>query len=262
MITSCNLFKSLSSYSPFFDDSIQLSIEGHSGSEDEPIALVIAQHELVKRIPASGRPKDLLKSGLHEPRYVCYRVYRTQGAIVLKTSFDPDDNLLGRIDRFSIAPPHNVSSLKSRIANIEGITKKIKIYKDTDGEVLLREFDAVPLLAEVYPGCNVENPIAVIYGEEEDRIWFLGVVWDPTFTKPFRADYTDMPDEENLALWLPVTSGEIFYTNGIKTIETYLKTTESYLHRWPYNDDTYEGYIGINSAGEQGFVQDLSLTFL
>ena len=212
MITSCNLFKSLSSYSPFFDDSIQLSIEGHSGpslSGDEPVALVIAPNEIVNRIPASGGPKNLLNGGLHKPRYsasdelqiaidnttdyylVYYRVYRKQGAIVSKTSFDPDDNFLGRIDKFSIAPPHNVSSLKSRIAKVEGgITKKIRIFKDTDGEVLMREFDAVPLLAEVYPGCTVENPIAVICGEEEDTRWPLGVVWDPTFTKPFRADYT------------------------------------------------------------------------
>lgn len=212
MITSCNLFKSLSSYSPFFDDSIQLSIEGHSGpglSGDEPIALVIAPNEVVNRIPASGGPKNLLNNGLHEPHYgafdelqipmdnttdyyiVYYRVYRTQGAMVSKTSFDPDDNFLGRIDKFSIAPPHNVFSLKSRIAKVEGgITKKIKIFKDTDGEVLMREFDAVPLLAEVYPGCTMENPIAVICREEEDTRWSLGVVWDPTFTKPLRADYT------------------------------------------------------------------------
>ncbi|KIJ90360.1 hypothetical protein K443DRAFT_116699, partial [Laccaria amethystina LaAM-08-1] len=231
--------KFLPSYSPFFDDSIQLLIGGQSGpglSEDEPIALVVAPHEVVNRLPASGVPKNLLNGVLREPRSVYYRVYRTQGAIVLKTSSDPDDNYLGRIDKFSIAPPHNVSSLKSRIAKAEGgITKKIRIFKDTDGEVLMREFDVVPLLAEVYPGCTVENPMAVVCGEEEDTRWSLGMVWDPTFTKPFRADYTSMPDEENLPLWLPVTSGEIFYTDGIKITEIYLKTTETYLHQWPYN---------------------------
>jgi hypothetical protein len=187
-------------------------IGGQSGpglSEDEPIALVVAPHEVVNRLPASGVPKNLLNGVLREPRsgafdepqilidnttnyyLVYYRVYRTQGAIVSKTSSDPDDNYLGRIDKFSIAPPHNVSSLKSRIAKAEGgITKKIRIFKDTDGEVLMREFDVVPLLAEVYPGCTVENPMAVVCGEEEDTRWSLGMVWDPTFTKPFRADYT------------------------------------------------------------------------
>lgn len=122
---------------------------------------------------------------------VYYRVYRTQGAIVSKNSFDPDDHCLGRIDKFSLAPPHNVSSLKSQIAKAEGgITKKIRIFKDTDGEVLMREFIFVPLLAEVYPGCTVENHIGVICGEEEDARWSFRVVWDPTFTKPFKAGYT------------------------------------------------------------------------
>lgn len=53
----------------------------------------------------------------------------------------------------------------------------------------MREFDVVPLLADVYPGRTMENPIAVICGEE-DTSWSLRVVWDPTLTKPFRADHT------------------------------------------------------------------------
>lgn len=39
----------------------------HGLSQDEPIALVIAPHQVVNRIPASGEPKNLLNSVLHEP---------------------------------------------------------------------------------------------------------------------------------------------------------------------------------------------------
>ncbi|KAJ7288686.1 hypothetical protein C8J57DRAFT_1116244 [Mycena rebaudengoi] len=56
-----------------------------------------------------------------EPRYVYYRIYDPDGAIVLKSLFDPGNPLLGRIIARSVPPPHTVSSLKRCIVKAENI---------------------------------------------------------------------------------------------------------------------------------------------
>ncbi|KAJ7464078.1 hypothetical protein FB451DRAFT_1094605 [Mycena latifolia] len=54
-----------------------------------------------------------------EPRYIYYRVYTPDGAIPVKSAFDPANPFVGRIAARSVPPPHTVSSLKRCFANAE-----------------------------------------------------------------------------------------------------------------------------------------------
>ena len=99
---------------------------------------------------------------------VYYQIYDKGGAIATKMSFDTDDEFLGRVDALSITPPHTVASLGSRIANAEGVVKsKIQIFKDTDGDALMNDYDQLSLLAQTYPGCAEDDPIAVVCVPED-----------------------------------------------------------------------------------------------
>jgi hypothetical protein len=82
-----------------------------------------------------------------------------------RVPFDESDTSLGRIDTLSIAPPCPVAPLKSRIVNIKGIAhQKIQLFQDTDGEVLMKDTNRLPLFAETFSGCLEDDPLAVVYG--------------------------------------------------------------------------------------------------
>jgi len=117
-----SLFESLSSQTAI-EESTRLSLKSHDGpglSEDDPIALVVGVRDVTNR-SAAGREysKDLPDADSHKPHYVHYHIYDKDGAITSKTSFDPDDKSLGRIDTLSIAPPHTVASIKARIVKLK-----------------------------------------------------------------------------------------------------------------------------------------------
>ena len=80
-------------------------------------------------------------------------------------AFDKSNACLGRIDTLSVAPPYTVASLKSRIAKAEGIAdREIQLFEDTDGEALMKDADRAPFLAETFPGCLEDDPLALVYG--------------------------------------------------------------------------------------------------
>ncbi|EDR05357.1 uncharacterized protein LACBIDRAFT_303247 [Laccaria bicolor S238N-H82] len=56
----------------------------------------------------------------HYYQSVYYWLYKDEGAMTSKTSFDPDDSSLSQIDVLSIMPLQTVSSLRSQIVNAEG----------------------------------------------------------------------------------------------------------------------------------------------
>ena len=99
----------------------------------------------------------------------------------MKTPFDKSNTYLGRVDTLSVAPPYTVSSLKSRIAKAEGIAdREIQLFEDTDGEALMKDADRAPFLAETFPGCLEDDPLALVYGPK---------TLDPksTMTRPIQA---------------------------------------------------------------------------
>jgi hypothetical protein len=104
-----------------------------------------------------------------------------------KTVFDRNDTSLGRIDTLSVAPPYSVASLKSCIAKAEGIVdREIQLFKDTDGEALMKDADRASFLAETYPGCLEDDPLALVCG-----LTTMGEALGQrsTMTRPIRANF-------------------------------------------------------------------------
>ena len=190
------------------DASARVPLKGDTGpgsSEDDPMILVVEPRGDEKRsLPL--KQSVLPDSVPHEPRYrlcqhsacpaidshifaVYYQVYDKGGAIATKMSFDTDDEFLGRVDTLSVTPPHTVASLRSRIANAEGIVKnKIQLFKDTDGDALMNDNDQLSLLSQTYPGCAEDDPIAIVC--EEDFVDKPQVGSDNLFSKQIRATTT------------------------------------------------------------------------
>ena len=80
-----------------------------------------------------------------------------------KTSFDEDDPALGRINSLSVAPPFSVSSLKARLAKVEGIGgKTLQLFEDLSADSPMSDSDSVALLTDLYPGSTADEPMAFI----------------------------------------------------------------------------------------------------
>jgi len=93
----------------------------------------------------------------------------------------PDVILLMHVDTLSVAPPYTVASLKSRIAKAKGIVdREIQLFKDTDGEALMKDTDRASFLSETFPGFLEDDPLALVYGPK-----MLGQ--GSTMTKPICA---------------------------------------------------------------------------
>ncbi|KIJ97962.1 hypothetical protein K443DRAFT_104775 [Laccaria amethystina LaAM-08-1] len=263
--TECSLFESLSGLTAI-ENTARLSIRGPSGpglSEYEPVILVTGSQD-VERSPPKLEPGMLPDAALHEPRYLYYRVYKeTEGAIASKTHFDLDDNTLGRIDMLSVAPPHIVASLKSRIIKAEGniVNQNMQIFKNIDGEEMMNDKDHLSFQADTYPGCEEDDPIAIVCGEapvnqaksqESEKK-------TTTFSKSIRVTGTWLADPPN---WLPVsTIGDVLKTDGVKTSEIHRNNgavlfpevnVRKYADVVSYQAMRYDGYIAMNSAGIVG----------
>lgn len=232
------------------DASARVPLKGDSGpglSEDDPMILVVEPRGDEKRsLPL--KQSALPDSVPHEPRYLYYQIYDKGGAIATKMSFDTDDEFLGRVDTLSVTPPHTVASLGSRIASAEGLVKnKIQLFKDTDGDALMNDNDQLPLLAQTYPGCTEDDPIAVVVHEDEPQVGENNM-----FSKQIRATTTWTPTSENLSVWLPTTNGEILHTDGVRITQMYIDGSGA-------GSTSYGGYMAINASGKKGFTtQSLS----
>jgi len=122
-------------------------------------------------LPYIGKSRVLWPNDAHG-NTVYYRIYKEmEGVISSKTHFDSDDNTLGRIDMLSVAPPHTVASLKSQIIKTEGtiVNQNMQIFKDINGEELMNDKDHLSFQADTYPGCEEDDPIAVVCGEAKPQ---------------------------------------------------------------------------------------------
>ena len=82
-----------------------------------------------------------------------------------KTAFDESNTYLGRVDTLSVAPPYTVASLKFRISKAEGIVdQELQLFEDADDEALMKDADRASFLAETFPGCRQDGPLAFVYG--------------------------------------------------------------------------------------------------
>ena len=93
-----------------------------------------------------------------------YRLYDDDGEAVSKTSFDESDSSLGRIDIFTIPPPHLVASLKDCLIHVEGVSgQDVQLLENDDGEVTLNDADAIALLTDNCLGTKEGQPIVFTY---------------------------------------------------------------------------------------------------
>ena len=71
---------------------------------------------------------------------------------------------MGRLDIFTIPPPHTVASLKDRLVHIEGVSgNDVQLLENEDGEVSLNDDDAIALLTDNFPGSTEDQPIVFTY---------------------------------------------------------------------------------------------------
>ena len=89
--------------------------------------------------------------------------YNKMGETTSKTSFDEDDPALGRINSLSIAPPFNVSSLKARLAKVEGVgDNNSQLFEDLSADGPMSDSDGIAFLTDQYPGSTVDEPMAFV----------------------------------------------------------------------------------------------------
>jgi len=95
---------------------------------------------------------------------VYYRLYDDDGEALSKMSFDENDSSLGRIDIFTIPPPHTVASLKNRLVRVEWVSgHDVQLLENDDGEVTLNDGNAIALLTDNFPGSRKGQPIVFTY---------------------------------------------------------------------------------------------------
>ena len=71
---------------------------------------------------------------------------------------------MGRIDIFTLPPPHTVTCLKDRLVHVEGVSgSDVQLYKNEDGEVTLNDGDPIALRSDDFPGSNEDQPIVFTY---------------------------------------------------------------------------------------------------
>ena len=111
----------------------------------------------------------------------------------------------------SVAPPHTVASLKSRIVKTEGtiLTQNMQIFKDIDGEEVMNDNDHLSFQADTYPGCEEDDPIAIVCGETPVKPEEKAKPQVSTFSKSIRVKhpwcmslYFDCMSDRAVLTWL------------------------------------------------------------
>ncbi|KIJ90721.1 hypothetical protein K443DRAFT_686586 [Laccaria amethystina LaAM-08-1] len=238
------LYSSLLSQT-ILDDPSRLALMNRYGpgsSEKEPMVLLIKNAET----RSTGEPQTL--AGLPENplanniNYVHYRFYNKEGETMSKTSFDEDDPALGRINSLSVAPPFNVSSLKARLAKVEGIgAKNLQLFEDLSADSPMNDSASVALLTDQYPGSTADEPMAFICLNSVDS---LPASKPPEVKKQVKLRTTEtFAASDDAPAWLPIFKREILLSDGIKIMKKDYR-----------NKTDYEGYMVTNSAGKHGFV--------
>jgi hypothetical protein len=95
---------------------------------------------------------------------VYYRIYAEDGVIPSKTSATPDDVCLGRINAKFVPPPHNVNSLKRRLAKAENIDYRTRtsLFLTPYSQSPMDDAGKVSILNRTGPGSLPQEPLALV----------------------------------------------------------------------------------------------------
>ncbi|EDR01802.1 uncharacterized protein LACBIDRAFT_295543 [Laccaria bicolor S238N-H82] len=217
-LENCALYSSLSEREPL-DDSARLALRGNSepgpgSSKVDPVIFVVDKDTAEKRPKPANNPGSKELPTWNEQQYVYYRLYDDDSEAVSKTSFDESDTSLGRIDIFTIPPPHTVTSLKDRLVHVEGVAgSDVQLYKTEDGEVTLNDGDAIDLLSDDFPGLNEDQPIVFTYTRKAPGQTMASGI--PIFSRRLTAK-GNWAGAKLDATWHSMKTGEIFQTDGVQ----------------------------------------------
>ena len=89
-----------------------------------------------------------------------YQLFADNPDIQSKVAFYPGERSIGRIRSDSVAPPHNLTSLKRRISRVEE-TPALANADFYAGDDLLKE-GYISILGTDGPGLDMDNPMAIV----------------------------------------------------------------------------------------------------
>lgn len=125
-----------------------------------------------------------------------YQVFRSEGAISCKQSFDDDDKTIGRTRLQLITPPRSAEHILKHIATIEGMPEitSADLFPDSDYEgvddtfrITLKDMDG--------PGSTPEFPIALVLKETIPQ-----TIPEETIPPPSPAPIVEVPEAPVLAV--------------------------------------------------------------
>lgn len=102
---------------------------------------------------------------------VYYRVYADDGAIPTSHPVYSDDPYLGRISAKLVTPPQTAINLRHCLSGAENIDEDIPtiLFLSPSSQTYMDDTDRVPILANPGPGCEPDDPMALVVIFPEDR---------------------------------------------------------------------------------------------
>lgn len=99
---------------------------------------------------------------------VYYQLYKNNGDIHSKASFDPEEPSLGRIRALHVAPPHTATSIKRCVAKNEQnpLLASGQLYANISGDTPVDDVH-VSLFSVNGPGSTPDDPMALVQGSEQ-----------------------------------------------------------------------------------------------
>jgi len=227
------LFLSGSSRSPM-DDGTRVSIftpGGPGSTPEEPVELI------VKLSYGESSKVDKLRANKMspQPQYLYYTLYKEDGEIPVKhpiTSDADDSSSVGRIDNYTVPPPHTVNSIIRRISHAEGFTYNFwhRLFIDIASESPINDSNVL-ILRSGGPGSIPESPLAFVRSGEMTKCI-------QATRRSYREGFLSLENKDTL------------FTDGVVRREA--------STRYASKSSVYRA---CNAAGQHGFVRTDDVTF-
>jgi hypothetical protein len=91
-------------------------------------------------------------------------VYTEDEAVISRHAVDPEESYLARVMSSSVAPPHNVASLKACICKLEDINDPVSVnlFASRSSRSVLADHKQIAITSSPGPGYKAEDPIALV----------------------------------------------------------------------------------------------------
>ncbi|KAJ7213386.1 hypothetical protein GGX14DRAFT_563710 [Mycena pura] len=153
------LFETKDSRTAMLPGSQMFILTGNIGATPETALALVFHAELGTNTSSFEHLSTLMSP----PKYLYYRLYMHTCEDTSAHSFAEGEPALGRIDRALIAPPRDVSSIKRRIAKVEG--KPIYIFADLHLDTTAKSPQASNAQVADSCGATAHAPILIVQPE-------------------------------------------------------------------------------------------------